>query len=379
VTSPAESCDRPARRFTWHPFEVALCGYSGSGKTTLVEGLLRHWEGRFQVGFMKHDAHRFQVDREGKDTHRAAQAGARVVMINDPHHFARISTLPFSLFERAGAFMDVDFVLAEGFKHSDLPKVLLLDAEGRAWKAFQEGRFTNVLALVGPDAAPPECPLPWFHRDRIDQVAAFLEGVVDQAARAPLLGLVLVGGQSRRMGEEKHALEYRGEPQGLRTARLLQAVSDQVHLSARPGQALPGLEAFPRIDDAFPPWGPVAGILSAMEARPDAAWLVAACDLPFLDAGTLADLVAGRDRLKVATAYRSAHGGLPEPLCAIWEPRARSRLLQAVGVGRGCPRKVLIESAPRLLELENPRALDNANTPEEYRAARSELQHAGQN
>ena len=41
MTSPAESCDRPARRFTWHPFEVALSGYSGSGKTTLVEGLLR--------------------------------------------------------------------------------------------------------------------------------------------------------------------------------------------------------------------------------------------------------------------------------------------------------------------------------------------------
>ena len=52
--------------------------------------------------------------------------------------------------------------------------------------------------------------------------------------------------------------------------------------------------------------GAAAGILTAMEAHPEAAWLVTACDLPFLGAPTLAALVAGRDLLRIATAYRSA-------------------------------------------------------------------------
>jgi len=110
-----------------------------------------------------------------------------------------------------------------------------------------------------------------------------------------------------------------------------------------------------------------------METHPEAAWLVSACDLPFLDPATLATLVSQRNPLKIATAFKSANDGLPEPLCAIWEPRARQRLLQAAGINSGCPRKVLIESAPLLLDLANERALDNANTPEDFEAARNAL------
>ena len=369
------STDRPApkpsgrpRRFTYHPFEVALCGYSGSGKTTLACRLLERWRDRYRVGFVKHDAHRFAMDTPGKDTHRATEAGAAGVLINDPAHFARISTLPYSAVERASAFVDADFVLAEGFKRSDLPKLLLLDADGRAEREHNEGVFSNVLAVVGPGNAPPDLDVPFLHRDDVDGVAALVETHVRQRAEAPLYGLVLVGGESRRMGRPKWAIEYHGEPQAHRTARLLGDVCERVFLSVRPGQDADGL-GLPVLPDRFPPWGPAAGILTAMEAHPEAAWLVAACDLPFLDASTLAALVAGRDRLRIATAFRGAHDGLPEPLCAVWEPRARQRLLQAAGLGMACPRRVLRESRPHLLDLDDPRALDNANTPADHRAA----------
>ncbi|MEP0546949.1 MAG: molybdopterin-guanine dinucleotide biosynthesis protein B [Rhodothermales bacterium] len=380
--SSEKTCDRTRRRFTYHPFEVALCGYSGAGKTTLACRLLARWADRYHVGFVKHDAHRFEMDEPGKDTHRAAEAGAAGVMINDPRHFARISTLPYSTFERATAFLDADFVLAEGFKRSDLPKLLLLDPDGRAEREYRDGRFTNVLAVVGPAERPEGLGVPLFHRDDVDDVAELIESHVRRQAEAPLYGLVLVGGESRRMGRPKWALDYRGEPQAARTARLLGTVCERVFLSVRPGQAVEGMPEAERIEDRFPAWGPSTGILSAMEAHPEAAWLVAACDLPFLDARTLEDLVAGRDPLKLATAYRSTHGGshegLPEPLCAVWEPRARLRLLQAAGLGMACPRKVLIESVPRLLDLANARALDNANTPGEYEAARAALQSSAQ-
>lgn len=364
-----------ARRFTYHPFEVALSGYSGAGKTTLACKLLRRWAAHYDVGYVKHDAHRFEMDLPGKDTFAASEAGAVAVMINDAGHHARVSTLPYSRFERGYAFVDADFVLAEGFKHTDLSKLLVLDAAGRAWQAFGEGQISNVLASVGAGDAPPgRGDVPFFHRDDIEGIAQFVEAHIRRLAAAPLYGLVLAGGQSRRMGQPKWALDYRGEPQAARAARLLGAVCERVFLSIRAEQSAEPLPDVPAIADLFPPWGPAAGILSAMEAHPEAAWLVVACDLPFLDADTLHALVARRDPLKIATAFTSAHDGLPEPLCAVWEPRARQRLLQAAGLGLACPRRVLIESRPRLLALPDARALDNANTPEEYQAARAALQ-----
>lgn len=373
MTTKANPKNR-SRKFTYHPFEATLCGYSGSGKTTLVTKLLAHWGGKYKVGFVKHDAHRFEMDKPGKDTYEAAEAGAAGVLINDPRHFAKISSTPYSVFERGYAFVDADFVIAEGFKQSKLPKLLLLDAEGRAAREFADGAFENVIALVGP-GEPAERPadLPFFHRDDVATIAGFLEHRFLELARAPLYGLVLVGGESRRMGKPKWALSYHEEPQALRTAKLLATVCEQVFLSVRPGQDVSGLEAFPQIADRFPSWGPMAGMLSAMHEHPAAAWLVAATDLPFLDEPTLKALVDGAHPFKIATAYTSANDGLPEPLCAIYQPRAAQRLLQAAGLGMTCPRKTLIESSPRLLTLVSPRALDNANTPEEFEAARTAL------
>jgi molybdenum cofactor guanylyltransferase len=369
------SQSKSSRRFTYHPFEFALAGYSGSGKTTLVCKLLERWSERYNVGFVKHDAHRFEMDREGKDTHRATVAGASTVMINDPRHFARISTLPYSQFERTAAFIDADFVIAEGYKRSDLPKLLVLDTDGHALDEYRAGTFENVRAIAGPSEAPADLDVPYFHRDDVEGIAGFIEEHIHGIADAPLHGLVLLGGESRRMGSPKWALRYGDseETQAERTIRLLSEVCERVFVSARTEQASELPSHFGLIIDSFPYRGPVAGILSAMHANPHAAWLVAACDLPLLDDVTVRHLVANREPLKIATAYRGSVDKLPEPLCAIWEPRSQQRLLQAAGLRLGCPRKVLIESAPALLDLPNARALDNANTPEEYEEAREAL------
>ncbi len=186
---------------------------------------------------------------------------------------------------------------------------------------------------------------------------------------APLKGLVLVGGESRRMGSPKWALQRDGETQLQRTSRLLRGVVDDIYVSVRAGQEVELPSDVLPISDALPFRGPINGILSAMETDRDAAWLVVACDLPLLDAPTLEVLAAGRNPVRIATAYESANDGLPEPLCAVWEPRSRQRLLQALSIDLRCPRKVLIESRPELLSLANERALDNANTPEEFEQA----------
>jgi molybdopterin-guanine dinucleotide biosynthesis protein A len=175
------------------------------------------------------------------------------------------------------------------------------------------------------------------------------------------------------MGAPKWALNYHGEPQAHQTARLLGAVCERVFLSVRPGPPDAGLPDLPTIPDAVAVRGPSAGILSAMAAYPGAAWLVAACDLPLLDAPTLAALVAGRDPDRLATTYRSSSDGLPEPLCTVWEPHAREPLLAAATAGAPCPRRFLAGADAALLDLARPHALDNANTPGDQAAARAAL------
>lgn len=194
---------------------------------------------------------------------------------------------------------------------------------------------------------------------------------------ASLYGLVLAGGRSTRMQRDKAALRYHGATQLEWAMALLEPQVERAFVSVRPDQACdPARARFARILDAHENLGPIAGILAAQTAHPQAAWLVLACDLPFLDAATLRHLVWARQPERQATAYRSSHDGLPEPLCAIYEPSAREAIAAWVAAGRSCPRKFLLRSDAALIDEPNPQALDNVNTPEEYATIMSTLSPA---
>ena len=191
---------------------------------------------------------------------------------------------------------------------------------------------------------------------------------------APLLGLVLAGGRSTRMHTDKAALLYGGRSQLERAMALIAPHVTRAYVSVRADQSTDPLRArFPQIRDAHENLGPIAGLLAAQARHPEAAWLMLACDLPLLDELTLAHLVRSRAPERVATAYRSSHDGLPEPLCAIWEPRSAAPLAAYVASGRQCPRRFLLGADTCLIDEPNPGALDNINTPEEYRSAMTTL------
>lgn len=189
--------------------------------------------------------------------------------------------------------------------------------------------------------------------------------------RHALYGLVLAGGLSRRMGQDKALLDNDGRTQLDVAVSLIGAVTDKQFVSARSAQSGdPGRARYPLIVDRYENLGPVAGILSAMDTHDDVDWLVLACDLPNLDRPTLEFLVAHRHTTKPFVAYRSAHDGLPEPLCAIYRRGGDALIRNFVADGVVCPRKILIRSDTLLLEQPNPRALDNVNTPEDLAASR---------
>jgi molybdenum cofactor guanylyltransferase len=185
-----------------------------------------------------------------------------------------------------------------------------------------------------------------------------------------IYGLILAGGSSTRMHRDKAALAYAGKTQLDRAFELASRHVKQVFVSVRASQtADPTRAQHPMIVDSIQGEGPMVGIRSALAAYPGLAWMVLACDLPFLSDTALVQLLNERDASGLATAYRSTHDGLPEPLCAIWEPAAAAALASYQDAGGRCPRKFLIQHAARLLDPQDVRALDNINTPEEYAEA----------
>jgi len=126
-------------------------------------------------------------------------------------------------------------------------------------------------------------------------------------APAPLQGLILAGGSSSRMHRDKAALQYHGRSQLDRVFELARRHVPEVFVSVRANQTTDPTRAHrPMIVDSVEGEGPIVGIRSALAAFPTHAWLVLACDLPFLTDAALSQLLRERDAAGVATAYRSA-------------------------------------------------------------------------
>jgi molybdopterin-guanine dinucleotide biosynthesis protein A len=176
------------------------------------------------------------------------------------------------------------------------------------------------------------------------------------------------------MQRDKASLEYRGRPQLMRAMDLLRPFVEKAFVSVRSDQTDDSTRAaYPTIADATPNLGPIGGIQAALQTHPDKAWLVLACDLPFLDSQALQYLIAHRASARLASAYRSSFDGKPEPLCAIFEPAARAAIERQIAQGKLCPRAFLSQVDVELLDLPNARALDNVNTVEEYALAHAAL------
>jgi len=181
-----------------------------------------------------------------------------------------------------------------------------------------------------------------------------------------IFGLVLAGGESRRMGRDKALLVRDGHSQLAHIAALLEGITKRVFVSSRQDQQDdPERGRFENIVDRYEGIGPIAGILSAMDAQPNADWLVVACDLPNIDEATLSFLIENSDPKQPFTAFKSNYDGLPEPLCALYRCGSDAIIRRFVEGGIVCPRKILIRSDTLLLEQPNPVALDNINTPDD--------------
>jgi len=174
------------------------------------------------------------------------------------------------------------------------------------------------------------------------------------------------------MGRDKGSIVYHAEPQALHCVHLLENFCARVFVSLRKKQSvLPVYQGVPVILDASvdEKAGPMRGILAALREHPRQAWLVLACDLPFVDRSTLQDLVIRRNPQRMATAFYNPQTESPEPMCAIYEPLILPSVERAFSQERLCPRKMLKKADIEVLNIDQPGRLNNINTPQEFDAA----------
>lgn len=133
---------------------------------------------------------------------------------------------------------------------------------------------------------------------------------------ADCTGLVLAGGESRRMGVDKPGLAFGGSTLLDRMVGRLQAVFPRVIVSVRTPR--PDV-AVPQVCDAHPRGGPLAGLCTGLAAV-STPWVFAvAADMPFLQRDVIRQLAACREGVQ---AVVPVIGGFPQPLAAYYATSA---------------------------------------------------------
>lgn len=178
----------------------------------------------------------------------------------------------------------------------------------------------------------------------------------------PINGLILSGGLSTRMGEDKRLISYHGKSQEQYLFDVLISYCSEVYVSINQNQQtnLPNI-----VDLDLSIKSPIVGILSAFEKNPETAWLVVACDMPFVDQQVIEYLINHRNPDKFATAFMNPEEYFPEPLLTIYEPKIFEKLQEAVNQGKKSPMKILQRLEVELLPVIDKEILNNINTKDE--------------
>ncbi len=142
-----------------------------------------------------------------------------------------------------------------------------------------------------------------------------------------LKGLVLAGGQSSRMGKDKSNLVYYQDAHKYHMLDMLRSIGLDSFISLRQEQEQKSRYKF--ITDTFENIGPMGGVASAFSFQ-KSAWLVVACDYPHMKTQILEDLIAMRNKSKIATVYYDENADFIIPTCAIYEMECFDLILEAI-------------------------------------------------
>ena len=187
-----------------------------------------------------------------------------------------------------------------------------------------------------------------------------------------MTGIVLAGGENKRMGADKAFLKLDGVPMIEHVLRSLKAVCRNIIIVTNSPRSY---EAYPVavVTDAFNTRGPLTGIYSGLLKSTDEYNFVVACDMPFLNPGLIAymaGLAEGYDMVVPAV------GGMFEPLHAVYRKGLAPVIEAQIMQQNQRIRELFVNQRVRYVAEEEidrfdpaRRSFKNLNTPQEYEEA----------
>ena len=179
-----------------------------------------------------------------------------------------------------------------------------------------------------------------------------------------LSGIVLAGGLSRRMGQNKAELRLNGKTLlEIQAGKLFELGIRDVMLSGADCPALPGARVIP---DEYAGRGPLGGIHACLRAAENPACLVLSVDVPLIQPETLARLC--RAHGGGVTVLR--RGTMEEPLIGVYDRWVSDSIAGMIGDGRYAVRDLRDAVRWNIFDYSGPEELlINCNTPEDFAAA----------
>jgi len=181
-------------------------------------------------------------------------------------------------------------------------------------------------------------------------------------------GVVLTGGSSRRMGQDKSLLKVHGVAlASVVAAALSEAGASEVIAVGGDIANLSSLTGIDRaVPDRHPGEGPLGGVLTAFDYAEDDVVVILACDTPQVGASTPAALVAALSMdHQVAVSYAVVDDRI-QPLTAAWRRSlAWEPLQRAFEQGVRAPRSVLGDLTVLEVRTIAPEAVDDVDHPED--------------
>ena len=134
------------------------------------------------------------------------------------------------------------------------------------------------------------------------------------------------------MGRPKHLLSHNGLSWLELAVQKLRQRVDQVVISGE-GKIPFSLAELTVVPDIKGLAGPLAGVLAVMRNEPEVSWLIAACDLPYMEVAALDWLLSFRGSSVLAVLPDLDRSGRVEPLLAYYDRACRANLEELVRLG----------------------------------------------
>lgn len=181
--------------------------------------------------------------------------------------------------------------------------------------------------------------------------------------KTDLIGVILAGGQSTRMGIDKRSLVLHGVPQLEHMFSLLRSMGLHVVTSCRPADPVP--DHFHPMTDSTRVAGPFAGIMTALKEHAGKGVLTFPVDMPHIGPETIEELIEHRDAERMATCFLNPMTGRAEPLLTIWEPGSLEAMIHWTEAGNSSPLDFLQAHPVKMVAASDSRWFLNLNTPED--------------